>query len=178
MRDRLNRPDRQVVDLDPAPDVPWKLVVEAAQLLRTLLEELDRRSFVKTPGGQGLHVVVPVRGTGGWDEAKAFSRAVAEHLVCMLPERFVATMSKQQCKGKILVDYLRNAESAALRSPCRWPGRNYLRSSVPIIVPSRISRTACSISPAIPGRTTCPVGRRSLARCWMGLNYNRPIFSL
>lgn len=111
-RDRLDRPDRLVFDLDPAPDVPWKLVVEAAQLLRTLLEALDLRSFVKTTGGKGLHIVVPIRRTGGWEEARAFSKAVAEHLVRMIPERFVATMAKQQRKGKIFVDYLRNAKGA------------------------------------------------------------------
>lgn len=131
-RDRLDRPDRVVFDLDPAPDVPWKMVVEAAQLLRTLLEELELRCFVKTTGGKGLHVVMPIRRTGGWEEAKAFSKAVAEHLVRMIPERFVATMSKQHRKGKIFVDYLRNAEGATAVAAYSTRARRGAPVSVPL----------------------------------------------
>ncbi len=131
-RDRLDRPDRLVFDLDPAPDVPWKLVVEAAQLLRTLLEALELRSFVKTTGGKGLHIVVPIRRTGGWEEARAFSKAVAEHLVRMIPERFVATMAKQQRKGKIFVDDLRNAKGATAVAAYSTRARRGAPVSVPL----------------------------------------------
>lgn len=131
-RDRLERPDRFVLDLDPAPDVPWPMVVEAAQLLRTLLQELDLRSFVKTTGGKGLHVVVPIRRTQGWDEVKAFSKAVAEHLVGTIPERFIATMSKQKRGGKIFIDYLRNAEGATAVAAYSTRARRGAPVSVPL----------------------------------------------
>lgn len=111
-RDKLDSPDRMILDLDPDPAVEWPSVIEGAQLLRTLLGELDLRSFVKTTGGKGLHVVVPLQRVHTWDEVKTFSKALADHLVRMIPERFLATMSKQKRKGKIYVDYLRNAKGA------------------------------------------------------------------
>ena len=111
-RDKLDSPDRMILDLDPDPTVDWSSVLEAAQLLRTLLSELNLASFVKTTGGKGLHVVVPLQRVHTWDEVKTFSKALADHLVRMIPERFIATMSKQKRKGKIYVDYLRNAKGA------------------------------------------------------------------
>ena len=111
-RDGLDRPDRIIMDLDPDPTVPWKLVVEAARLLRTLLNELDLECFVKTTGGKGLHVVLPLQRVHTWGEVKAFSKGVADHLVHLIPDRFIANMSKQKRKGKIYVDYLRNAKGA------------------------------------------------------------------
>jgi bifunctional non-homologous end joining protein LigD len=111
-RDQLERPDRFIIDLDPDPSVPWSQVVEAAQLVRTLLTELELACFVKTTGGKGLHVAVPLQRVHTWDEVKGFSKALADHLVKMIPERFVANMSKQKRKGKIYVDFLRNARGA------------------------------------------------------------------
>ena len=111
-RDGLDRPDRIMLDLDPDPTVPWKFVIEAAQLVRTLLSELDLACFVKTTGGKGLHVVLPLQRVHTWEEVKAFSKGVADHLVRLIPERFIANMSKQKRKGKIYVDYLRNAKGA------------------------------------------------------------------
>ena len=111
-RDKLDSPDRMILDLDPDPAVDWSSVIEGAQLLRTLLSELDLASFVKTTGGKGLHVVVPLQRVHTWDEVKTFSKALADHLVHMIPERFLATMSKQKRKGKIYVDYLRNGRGA------------------------------------------------------------------
>ena len=98
----LDRPDRIIMDLDPDPTVPWKLVVEASQLVQTLLNELELECVVKTTGGKGLHVVQPLRPVHAWDEVKAFSRGLAEHLVRLIPDRFVTNMSKQKRKGKIL----------------------------------------------------------------------------
>lgn len=111
-RDKLDRPDRMVLDLDPDPSVPWRSVIEGAQLVRTLLSELQLVCFVKTTGGKGIHVVVPLRRVHTWEEVKTFSQALADHLVRMIPERFVANMAKHKRKGKIYVDYLRNAKGA------------------------------------------------------------------
>ena len=100
-RDRLDRPDRLTFDLDPDPTVPWTQVVEAARLTRTLLEELDLVCFLKTTGGKGLHVVVPIQRSHDWDEVKAFAKAVADHMVAAIPQRFTSNMAKRVRKGKI-----------------------------------------------------------------------------
>ncbi|MDK2745399.1 MAG: DNA ligase D [Nitrospira sp. BO4] len=111
-RERLDRPDRMTLDLDPAPDVPWREVVEAAFLIRTLLEELRLTSFVKTTGGKGLHVVVPLQRRHSWDEVKDFAKSVAGHMVRTIPARFTDNMSKRVRKGKVYIDYLRNGRGA------------------------------------------------------------------
>ncbi|HSF69504.1 MAG TPA: DNA ligase D [Nitrospira sp.] len=111
-RDRLERPDRLTFDLDPDPSVPWAQVVEAAQLTKTLLEELGLVSFLKTTGGKGLHIVTPIQRTQEWEEAKTFAKAVADHLVRAIPQRFTSNMAKRARKGKIFIDYLRNARGA------------------------------------------------------------------
>ena len=124
-RDRLDRPDRLTFDLDPDPTVPWTQVVEAARLTRTLLEELDLVCFLKTTGGKGLHVVVPIQRSHDWDEVKAFAKAVADHMVAAIPQRFTSNMAKRVRKGKIFIDYLRNARGAtaiAAYSPRAKPG--------------------------------------------------------
>ncbi|MBX3342603.1 MAG: DNA ligase D [Nitrospira sp.] len=131
-RDQLERPDRMILDLDPDPAVEWPLVIEGAQLLRTLLEELDLVSFVKTTGGKGLHVVVPLQRAHTWDEVKTFSKAVADHLVRAIPERFLANMSKQKRKGKIYVDYLRNARGATAVAAYSTRARPRAPVSVPL----------------------------------------------
>ncbi|ALA59070.1 DNA ligase D [Nitrospira moscoviensis] len=111
-RDRLEQPDRLTFDLDPDPSVPWEQVIEAAQLTRTLLDELGLVSFVKTTGGKGLHLVTPIERTCAWDEAKAFAKSVADHMARTIPQRFTANMAKRARKGKIFIDYLRNARGA------------------------------------------------------------------
>lgn len=116
--DRLEQPDRLIFDLDPGPGVPWKEVVQAAFDLRDSLEQIDLKSFVKTTGGKGLHIVVPLSPRRAvWAEAKAFARSVAEHFAAEQPRRFVATMSKAQRKGKIFIDYLRNDRGATAVAP-------------------------------------------------------------
>jgi len=111
-KDRLERPDRLTFDLDPDPSVAWAQVIEAAHLTKTLLEELGLVSFLKTTGGKGLHVVTPIQRTVGWEEAKAFAKAVADHLVTTIPQRFTSNMAKRVRKGKIFIDYLRNGRGA------------------------------------------------------------------
>ncbi len=106
--DHLDRPDRLIFDLDPGEDVPWGAVIAAAREVRSRLETLGLKSFVKTSGGKGLHVVVPVTPAAGWDEAKAFTRSVAEAMAKARPDLYVATMAKRARTGRIFVDYLRN----------------------------------------------------------------------
>lgn len=111
-KERLERPDRLTFDLDPDPSVPWRQVIEAAQLTKTLLGELGLVSFLKTTGGKGLHVVTPIQRTLDWDETKTFAKLVADHLVSTIPQRFTSNMAKRARKGKIFLDYLRNARGA------------------------------------------------------------------
>ncbi len=110
-------PDRLVFDLDPAPDLDFEATMEGARALRELLEELGLKSWLKTTGGKGLHVTVPITPQAGWDEVKAFSRAVAAELTRRAPARYLATMSKAKRQGKIFVDYLRNGRGATFVAP-------------------------------------------------------------
>jgi bifunctional non-homologous end joining protein LigD len=109
---KLGHPDRLVFDFDPDETLGWDKLVDAVTVLRKLLEQLELECFVKTTGGKGLHVVVPLAPTRGWDQAKEFCKAVAELLVRTFPDRFTSKMTKSTRSGKIFVDYLRNAENA------------------------------------------------------------------
>jgi bifunctional non-homologous end joining protein LigD len=111
--DRLDRPDTIVMDLDPAPDVPWGHVVEGARALRDLLEEMGLVSWPRATGGKGLHVVAPIARRAGWDAVAAFTRGLARLMARHVPDRFVAVATKKRREGKIYVDYLRNAAFAS-----------------------------------------------------------------
>lgn len=109
---KLGFPDRIVFDLDPDDAVEWKEIVDAVKILKTLIDHLGLRGFLKTTGGKGLHVVIPIRPALPWNTIKGFSQAVAEVLVQTFPDRFTAKLLKISRKGKIFVDYLRNGEGA------------------------------------------------------------------
>ena len=130
--DQIDKPDRLIFDLDPDPSVDWPHVVAAAEEVRLLLAELGLISFVKTTGGKGLHIVVPIQRRISWGEAKAFCRAVADFLVAAAPDRYIATMSKAARKGKIFVDYLRNDRGATAIAPYSTRARAGATVSVPI----------------------------------------------
>jgi bifunctional non-homologous end joining protein LigD len=106
--DRLDQPDRLIFDLDPGEDVPWGAVIAAVHEVRDRLDGLGLKSFVKTTGGKGLHVMVPITPDAGWDEAKAFTKSIAEEMAKSAPDRYVATLAKKARHGRILIDYLRN----------------------------------------------------------------------
>jgi bifunctional non-homologous end joining protein LigD len=128
----IEKPDRMVFDLDPDPALGWKRMIEAAQLTRELLEELGLASFCKTSGGKGLHVVVPIAKQLGWDEVKAFTQAVAQHMATALPKHFAAKMGAQNRKGKIFVDYLRNNRGSSTVCAFSLRARPGLGVSVPL----------------------------------------------
>ncbi|MBP0595581.1 DNA ligase D [Paraburkholderia sp. LEh10] len=128
----IEKPDRMVFDLDPDPALGWTRMTEAAQLTRELLDELGLASFCKTSGGKGLHVVVPIARQLGWDEVKAFSQAVAQHMANTLPKHFAAKMGAQNRKGKIFVDYLRNNRGSSTVCAYSLRARPGLGVSVPL----------------------------------------------
>ncbi|HEU0154787.1 MAG TPA: DNA ligase D, partial [Stellaceae bacterium] len=109
---KLEMPDRVTFDLDPDIDLPWERVVDAALEMRDVLARLGLKSFAKTTGGKGLHVVVPLTPRLGWDEVKEFTRAVAMRMAEEAPERYLAVASKSSRRGRIYIDYLRNGRGA------------------------------------------------------------------
>lgn len=131
-KDRIERPDRMTFDLDPGEGVAWAQVQEAAELVHVLLKELGLPAFLKTSGGKGLHVVVPIKRLHGWDAVKGFSQAVVQHLAQTIPERFVAKSGPRNRVGKIFADYLRNGRGATTVSAWSARSRPGLGISVPV----------------------------------------------
>jgi bifunctional non-homologous end joining protein LigD len=131
-KDRIARPDRMTFDLDPGEGVPWKEVQEGAALVRILLTELGLPAFLKTSGGKGLHVVVPLKRLYEWDVVKAFSQALVQHLAKTVPQRFVAKSGPKNRVGKIFVDYLRNGWGATTASAWTARARAGMGVSVPV----------------------------------------------
>jgi bifunctional non-homologous end joining protein LigD len=127
-----DKPDRMVFDLDPGEGVEWPAMQEAGEVMRVFLEELGLASFVKTSGGKGLHVVVPIKGGKDWDTVKGFSQAIVTHLAKTLPDRFSAKSGAKNRVGKIFIDYLRNGQGAT--TVCAWSvrARPGLGISVPL----------------------------------------------
>lgn len=131
-RDRLERPDRMVLDLDPDESLPLDAVKEAALEIRARLAEIGLESYVKTTGGRGLHVVVPLIRRTGWEQVREVARALAQELAERGPSRFVAGASKASRRGKIYVDYLRNAWAASTVAAYSTRARPGAPVSVPL----------------------------------------------
>ena len=128
----MDHPDRFILDLDPDPALPWKSMVEATQLTLAILDELGLTSFLKTSGGKGIHIVVPLKPQADWDEVKDFSQAIVKHIAKLIPERFSAVLGPKNRVGKIFIDYLRNNHGATTIAPFAVRAREGLPVSVPI----------------------------------------------
>ena len=124
--------DRIIFDLDPGDGVAWSMVQEGAVLLKALLDELSLPAFLKTSGGNGLHVVVPIMRRYTWAQTKAFSGGLVRHLAHVAPTRFVAKSGPRNRVGKIYVDYLRNGPCATTAAAWTLRARAGLPVSVPI----------------------------------------------
>jgi bifunctional non-homologous end joining protein LigD len=131
--DSLEKPDQVVFDLDPGPDVAWSEVINAARHLRKLLIKHKLKSFVRTSGGKGLHVVIPIKPDSSWEVIKEFSRSIAFDLQHTEPDRFVAVASKAKRTDRIFVDYLRNSRGAT--SVASYSTR--AREGAPVAMPLR-----------------------------------------
>lgn len=128
----METPDRFVLDLDPDPALPWRSMVEATRLTLSLLDELKLNAFIKTTGGKGMHIVVPLTPQADWDYVKGFAKVIAEFMEKQIPERFVAKMGPKNRIGKIFIDYLRNSRGASTVSAYSVRARPGLPVSVPI----------------------------------------------
>ena len=139
----VDRPDRIVMDLDPGEGVSWPEVIAGARDVRERLRAVGLESFVKTTGGKGLHVVVPLTPKAGWDEVKAFARSLSESMEADHPQRFISTAAKKARRGLIYVDYLRNGRGAtaiAAYSTRARPG-------APVAVPLAWDELSSAIKP-------------------------------
>jgi bifunctional non-homologous end joining protein LigD len=115
--DRVERPDQLVFDLDPDEALPFSATSDAAFELRERLHALGLTSFLKTTGGKGLHVVVPLLRRHTWDEHKAFARGFVEQMARETPALFVTEAKKSLRKGRVFLDYLRNGRGATAVAP-------------------------------------------------------------
>lgn len=130
--DRIERPDRIIFDLDPDPALPWARMVDATRMTLQLLDELGLDAFIKTSGGRGMHILVPLDRRHEWEQVRCFSRAFSEYLARQAPQRIAAKMGPQNRVGRIFVDYLRNQKGASTVAAYSVRARPGLPVSVPI----------------------------------------------
>jgi bifunctional non-homologous end joining protein LigD len=129
--ENIERPDQLVFDLDPGPGLPWRRVIEGARMLHRALESLKLPAFLKTSGGKGLHLTIPIVPNIDWDSAKSFCRTIA-HSLAEKSDVFVVNMRKDLREGKIYLDYNRNDRSATAVAPYSTRARPGAAVSMPI----------------------------------------------
>ena len=131
-RDRIERPDRMVFDLDPDEELDFKRVKAAAQQVREGLTACGLQSVPMVTGGKGVHVIAPLRRISGWDTIKSFARTFAETLADRDPDALTATMSKSKRKGRVFIDWLRNERGATAIAPYSLRARPGAAVAVPV----------------------------------------------
>lgn len=150
--DKIERPDLMVLDLDPDPSVGWDHVALAAFDVRKRLNAIGIKSWLKTTGGKGLHVVVPIKRTLDWDHFKAWTKQFVEQMEADEPKLYTSNMSKAARRGKIFVDYLRNGRNATAIAP--YSPR--ARAGAPVSVPITWEELARGVDPAAWTTRTVP----------------------
>jgi bifunctional non-homologous end joining protein LigD len=128
----LEAPDRLIFDLDPDEALPWATLAASVRSIRDLLKELKLESFVKSTGGKGLHIVVPIQPKTEWPKVKQFCRGVALAIESTDPSLYLIKMTKAARKGRIFVDYLRNERGATAVAPYSPRARAGMRVAVPL----------------------------------------------
>jgi len=129
---QVERPDQFVFDLDPGEGLAWSAVTAATLELRDRLQALGLESFVKTTGGKGLHVVLPVRPQLDWDTHKAFASALSDAMARDSPRKYLTSMRKDQRKGRVFLDYLRNGRGATAVAPYSTRAREGATVATPL----------------------------------------------
>jgi len=132
VKQKVDKPDRMIFDLDPGEGVSFATVREGTELMRALLEELGLKCWLKTSGGKGLHVVVPMAARLDYDTVKTFSQQIVQHMARTIPQRFVAKSGPTNRVGKIFIDYLRNGFNATTAAAFSARARPGLGVSMPI----------------------------------------------
>lgn len=150
----FEKPDQIVFDLDPGPGVAWAEVIDAARLLRKEISKGKLKSFVRTSGGKGLHVVVPLKPDDTWDDVKEYAKSMAQQLQASDPKRFIAVSTKAKRNKKIFIDYLRNSRGATsvasystrarigapIATPLRWEELGKVKSADQYTVENAVRR--------------------------------------
>lgn len=156
--DTLEKPDMIVFDLDPDEDLGLKEVRQGVKDLKSILDELGLESFLKTSGGKGYHVVVPLKPTAEWDEVRDFSKNVAVVMETKWPKRYTSNMRKEKRKGKIYVDWVRNGRGATSVAPYSVRARTGAPVSWPISWSdlSKVAPADMTISKALRSRKADP----------------------
>jgi bifunctional non-homologous end joining protein LigD len=129
--DVMDHPDQLTFDLDPGEGVEWEPLRAAALEVRERLSVLKLESYLKTTGGKGLHVVVPLKQKADWEEAKTFCRDIAASMAKDSPDLYTATMTKKLRSGRIFVDWLRNGRGST--AVCAYSSR--ARAGAPVSTP-------------------------------------------
>jgi bifunctional non-homologous end joining protein LigD len=132
VKQKIDKPDRMIFDLDPGEGVSFATVREGTELMRALLDELGLKCWLKTSGGKGLHVVVPMAARLDYDTVKSFSQRIVQHMARTVPQRFVAKSGSTNRVGKIFIDYLRNGFNATTAAAFSARARPGLGVSIPI----------------------------------------------
>lgn len=131
--EQLEKPDMMVFDLDPDEGMDLARVRRGARDIKTILTELSLKSYLKTSGGKGYHVVLPLEPTVSWDAFYDFARRVAEVMVQKWPDRYTNNIRKTKRAGKIFVDWMRNGRGATSIAPYSIRARKGASVSMPIL---------------------------------------------
>jgi DNA ligase D len=150
--DRPDRPDRVIFDLDPGEGLGFADVMKAAREVRDALKRRDLQSFVKTTGGKGLHVVVPIARRHGWADVKSWAKTVANALAADAPQRYLTRIAKAERKGRIFIDYLRNDPTSTAVAPYSTRAR----AGAPVATPLHWDELTARLDPAAFTVATVP----------------------
>jgi DNA ligase D len=150
--DRPDRPDRVIFDLDPGEGLGFTDVMKAAREVRDALKRRDLQSFVKTTGGKGLHVVVPIARRYGWADVKSWAKAVATAMAADAAQRYLTRIAKAERKGRIFIDYLRNDPTSTAVAPYSTRAR----AGAPVATPLHWDELTARLDPAAFTVATVP----------------------